>query len=99
MGYTMCQAKLRSKGGGRCTRTDATPRFTKPLREMSGTDHQPKFACAEHDRYFPAVSPSTGEPFVDVSAVKSFMIREDGSLTPLPKGEQYDAYQARRARG
>jgi hypothetical protein len=94
-----CQARLKSKGGLKCGNEGATPRFTKALRDMGRNDAQPKFICKEHDRRFPAVDAFTGEPAKNLRGVKSFDVRPDGALVPLKGGDQYGAYQARRARG
>lgn len=80
-----CQARLKSRGGKRCGKEGATPRFTVKLAPE--TRGQPKFICDEHDAAFPAVSPLTGEKRERLA--KTYELRE-GKLIPIfRKGVAY----------
>lgn len=45
-----------------CARRDASPQFTKRLKDVKGKrDQEPKWYCSRHRRYHPNVSPTTGK--------------------------------------
>lgn len=81
----------------KCGATDAHPKMTTTLAEVSERNPQPRWVCAKHWNKFPSIESVTGT-LRHLLDVKSYEIK-NGELVPLPKGDQYAQKETRRGRG